>query len=407
MATEFAIVKVRASRIDQLILEGKKGASAAKTVITHLDEYLSACQLGITVTALGIGWVGESTFEVILKPIFQFFHVSESLTTIFIVAIAFLLSTFSHVVIGELAPKTIAIQKAEKIALFSAKPIIIFYRMLYPFIWLLNGSARLLVRLAGIQPASEHEEAHTEEELRILLTESFKSGKINKNELKYVTNIFEFDETVAKEIMVPRTEMVTVSIDDSLEDIIETIKTKNFTRFPVIEGDKDKIRGFIHAKELLLAAIQNKTFQIEDFIHPIIEVIENIPVHDLLMKMQKERTHIAVLIDEYGGTSGLVTVEDILEEIVGDIKDEFDDDEIAEIQKIGEDHYIIDAKLLIEEVNELLGLDIFEEDVDTIGGWFITQSLEEQLKEIQYKDYLFKIHKIDGRHILYLEVKKV
>lgn len=407
MATEFAIVKVRASRIDQLILEGKKGASAAKTVITHLDEYLSACQLGITVTALGIGWVGESTFEVILKPIFQFFHVSESLTTIFIVAIAFLLSTFSHVVIGELAPKTIAIQKAEKIALFSAKPIIIFYRMLYPFIWLLNGSARLLVRLAGIQPASEHEEAHTEEELRILLTESFKSGKINKNELKYVTNIFEFDETVAKEIMVPRTEMVTVSIDDSLEDIIETIKTKNFTRFPVIEGDKDKIRGFIHAKELLLAAIQNKTFQIEDFIHPIIEVIENIPVHDLLMKMQKERTHIAVLIDEYGGTSGLVTVEDILEEIVGDIKDEFDDDEIAEIQKIGEDHYIIDAKLLIEEVNELLGLDISEEDVDTIGGWFITQSLEEQLKEIQYKDYLFKIHKIDGRHILYLEVKKV
>lgn len=407
MATEFAIVKVRASRIDQLILEGKKGASAAKTVITHLDEYLSACQLGITVTALGIGWVGESTFEVILKPIFQFFHVSESLTTIFIVAIAFLLSTFSHVVIGELAPKTIAIQKAEKIALFSAKPIIIFYRMLYPFIWLLNGSARLLVRLAGIQPASEHEEAHTEEELRILLTESFKSGKINKNELKYVTNIFEFDETVAKEIMVPRTEMVTVSIDDSLEDIIETIKTKNFTRFPVIEGDKDKIRGFIHAKELLLAAIQNKTFQIEDFIHPIIEVIENIPVHDLLMKMQKERTHIAVLIDEYGGTSGLVTVEDILEEIVGDIKDEFDDDEIAEIQKIGENHYIIDAKLLIEEVNELLGLDISEEDVDTIGGWFITQSLEEQLKEIQYKDYLFKIHKIDGRHILYLEVKKV
>lgn len=408
VATEFAIVKVRSSRIDQLILEGKKGASSAKTVITHLDEYLSACQLGITVTALGIGWVGESTFEIILAPILNFLHINESLIPILIVIFAFILSTFSHVVIGELAPKTIAIQKAETIALLTAKPIIWFYRVLYPFIWLLNGSARLLVRLLGVKPASEHEEAHTEEELRILLTESFKSGKINKNELKYVNNIFEFDETIAKEIMVPRTEMVTISINDSYEDIIETIKTKNYTRYPIIEGDKDKIRGFIHAKELLTADIQNGNFQIESFIHPIIEVIENIPVHDLLMKMQKERTHIAVLIDEYGGTSGLVTVEDILEEIVGDIKDEFDDDEVAEIQKLGEDHYILDAKLRIEEVNELLNLNLVAEDVETIGGWFITQAYEDQLnKEIEYEGYLFKVHKMDRRHILYLEVTKL
>ncbi|GFZ76935.1 UPF0053 protein YrkA [Compostibacillus humi] len=407
VATEFAIVKVRSSKIDQLVLEGKKGAASAKIVTSHLDEYLSACQLGITVTALGIGWVGESTFEVILSPILRFFNVSPSLSSVLIVAIAFLLSTFIHVVIGELAPKTVAIQKAETITLLTAKPMIWFYRLLYPFIWLLNGSARLLVGIFGLKPASEHETAHSEEELRILLSESYKSGEINKDELKFVNNIFEFDERIAKEIMVPRTEIIAIPKDSTYEDIVDLIKSENYTRYPVYDGDKDNIIGFINAKEFLIAAIQNEEFQIESFINPIIQVIETIRVHDLLVKMQKERIHMAILIDEYGGTSGLVTVEDILEEIVGEIRDEFDDDEVAEIRKINEDHYIIDSKVLIEDVNALLNIEISNEEVDTIGGWFITQIYEYEVgTELEYEGYLFKVQELEGHHIQYLEVTK-
>lgn len=411
VATEFAIVKVRVSRIDQLIAEGKKGAVSAKRVVTHLDEYLSACQLGITITALGLGWLGEPTVEKILHPVFEHFHLNESLIGILSFGIAFALVTFLHVVVGELAPKTVAIQKAEAVTLMFAVPIIWFYRIMYPFIWFLNGSARLLVGAFGLKPASEHEVAHSEEELRILLSESYKSGEINKNELKYMNNIFEFDERIAKEIMVPRTEMVSISIDESYADILATIKSENYTRYPVVNGDKDNIVGFINVKELLTADIsdeEKKTgFTIESHINPIIRVIETVPIHDLLVKMQKERTHIAILIDEYGGTSGLVTVEDILEEIVGEIRDEFDEDELPDIRKVNENHYIVDSKLLVEDVNHLLETTLSNADVDTIGGWFMTQDMEAQVgTELEAEGYVFKVQKKDGHHIQYLEIKR-
>ncbi|WP_338780428.1 hemolysin family protein [Metabacillus sp. FJAT-52054] len=412
VATEFAIVKIRMSRIDQLIEEGRKGAIAAKKVVSHLDEYLSACQLGITVTALGLGWLGEPTFEILLHPIFEYFNVNDSMAHILTIGIAFALVTFLHVVIGELAPKTVAIQKAEAVALAFAKPIIWFYRIMYPFIWFLNGSARFLVGLFGLKPASEHELAHSEEELRLLLSESYKSGEINKNELKYVNNIFEFDERVAKEIMVPRTEIVSISVDDSFDTIMETMIEENYTRYPVADGDKDNIIGFINVKELLTAKVMNremdKNLNLPSFINPVIRVIENIPIHDLLVKMQKERTHVAILMDEYGGTSGLVTAEDILEEIVGEIRDEFDEDEVAEIRKVGEQHYILDAKLLIEDVNDLLGTELENEEVDTIGGWFLTQNIDAKSgSEIEEEGYLFRVHEIEGHQIYYLEVKKL
>ncbi|RTR28406.1 HlyC/CorC family transporter [Robertmurraya yapensis] len=411
VATEFAIVKVRVSRIDQLISEGNKGAIAAKRVVTHLDEYLSACQLGITITALGLGWLGEPTVERLLHPLFEYFHLNESITHILSFGIAFALVTFLHVVIGELAPKTAAIQKAEEVTLLFAKPIILFYKIMYPFIWFLNGSARVLVGLFGLKPASEHEVAHSEEELRILLSESYKSGEINKNELKYMNNIFEFDERIAKEIMVPRTEMVTISLDGTFDEILNTIKTENYTRYPVVDGDKDSIRGFINMKEFLTAHFYLQTskeeFDLEKFINPVIRVIENVPIHDLLVKMQKERIHMAILMDEYGGTSGLVTVEDILEEIVGEIRDEFDEDEVPDIRKLKEDHYIIDAKLRIEDVNNLLGTDLSEEETDTIGGWFLTQEFDATTgTEVEYGGYIFRVQKNDGPQIHYLEVQK-
>ncbi|WP_273126153.1 hemolysin family protein [Metabacillus sp. HB246100] len=413
VATEFAIVKVRSSKIEQFIVEERKGALAAKKVVSHLDEYLSACQLGITVTALGLGWLGEPTVEKIIHPLFETFQLNESLSHLLTFGLAFAIVTFLHVVIGELAPKTIAIQKAELITLTFATPIMWFYKMMYPFIWFLNGSARLFVRLFGIKTASEHEIAHSEEELRILLSESFESGEINQNELDYVNNIFEFDERIAKEVMVPRTEIVSLSLDNSFEEVLEIIATEKYTRYPVVvNGDRDHIIGFINIKELLTRVVITKEVTnqniLEPFINPVIRVIETMAIHELLVKMQKERTHIAILIDEYGGTSGLVTVEDILEEIVGEIQDEFDEDEIPEIQKTGENRYIIDAKMLIHDVNQLLGTDLEEQEIDTIGGWFLTRNFEaEKGSEVESAGYLFKVHDSRGRQISYLEVKKV
>jgi CBS domain containing-hemolysin-like protein len=411
VSTEFAIVKVRTSKIDQLITEGKKGAVSAKKVVSHLDEYLSACQLGITVTALGLGWLGEPTIEKLLHPIFEYFQLSESLTEILSFGIAFSLVTFLHVVIGELAPKTIAIQKAETVTLLFSGPIILFYKVMFPFIWLLNGSARVFVGLFGVKQASESELAHSEEEIRILLSESYESGEINKSELKYVNNIFEFDERIAREIMVPRTEMVTISREATFENVKEIISSEHYTRYPVVEdGDKDNVHGFINVKEFLTAKMVREIGgdSLEPFIIPIIRVIETIPIHDLLVKMQKERVHIALLLDEYGGTSGLVTVEDIIEEIVGEIRDEFDEDEIPEIQKIGEDHYIIDAKLLLHEVNNLLETNFFHDSIDTIGGWYLEECMNQQNKEIKTDNgFLFTVHEGDGHHIHYLDVKKL
>ncbi|MGG0737184.1 hemolysin family protein [Niallia taxi] len=408
VATEFAIVKVRGSRIDQLVAEGRKGALAAKRVTSHLDEYLSACQLGITVTALGLGWIGEPTVEAILHPVFEKLHVSGSVSTILSFGIAFVSVTFIHVVVGELAPKTVAIQKAEMITLLFSPPIIWFYRLLYPFIWLLNGSARVLTGMFGLKPASEHELAHSEEELRILMSESYKSGEINKNELAYVNNIFEFDERIAKEIMVPRTEMVTFSVDNTFDEIMDILEEENYTRYPLVNGDKDNVIGLINIREFLTARIQEQEqMDLEKYMKPIIRVIETIPIRDLLIKMQKERTHMAILLDEYGGTSGIVTAEDILEEIVGDIRDEFDDDEVAEIRKIKENHYILSGKVLISEVNDLLGIHLSEEEVDTIGGWFLTNNFEAvEGDEIEEEDYVFKLKSIEEHHIHFIEVFK-
>ena len=410
VVSEFAIVKVRSSRIDQLIEEGSRKAVLAKKVISNLDEYLSACQLGITITALGIGWLGKPAIADLLKPLFTSLAISESVGHVFSVGIAFTTITFLHVVVGELAPKTLAIQKAEWVSLNTAGPLILFYKIMYPFIWLLNGSARLAVGLVGLKPASENDLAHSEEELRIILSESFKSGEINQSEFKYVNKIFEFDNRIAKEIMVPRTEIISLSIEDTLENFLQIVKEEKFTRYPVIDGDKDHIVGLVNIKEVMTDLIHDQgrgKKEIDSYIRPIIRVIDSIPIHDLLVKMQKERIHMAILMDEYGGTSGLVTVEDILEEIVGEIRDEFDMDEVPMIRKVKESHYIIDAKLLVSDVNELLALDINDEDVDTIGGWMLTENYEvKQGDVVSFGSYFFKITEMEEHHIKYIEVTK-
>ncbi|WP_205654842.1 hemolysin family protein [Priestia megaterium] len=410
VATEFAIIRVRSSKVDQLIAEGSSNAKAAKQVISNLDEYLSACQLGITITALGIGWLGEPTLSHLLSPLLDQLGISGALTKVLSVAISFAVVTFINVVVGELAPKTFAIQKAEKVTLLFVRPLILFYKVTYPFIWLLNSSSRLITGLFGLKPASENELAHSEEELRILLSESYKSGEINQSEFKYVSKIFDFDDRVAKEIMVPRTEVVSIDQEDTVEYILEMVQEERFTRYPVIDGDKDHIIGMVNMKEILTEIVMNNSkekIDLKQYIRPVIEVIESIPIHDLLLKMQRERIHMAILIDEYGGTAGIVTVEDILEEIVGEIRDEFDADELPLIQKVKPDHYIVDGKLLVSELNELLGTTIDDTDVDTIGGWVLTEKYDvKQGERLTFDQYDFTVTKMEGHHIQYIDVIK-
>ncbi|ALF09637.1 hemolysin family protein [Parageobacillus thermoglucosidasius] len=409
VASEFAIVKVRSSRIDQLVNEGNKRAIAAKKVISNLDGYLSANQLGITMTSLGLGWLGEPTVERILMPLFERIHLSESLSHVLSFVIAFSTITFLHVVVGELAPKTFAIHKAEAITLFTAQPLILFYKTMYPFIWTLNNSARLVTKMFGLQPAAEHEIAHSEEELRLILSESYKSGEINQSEYRYVNNIFRFDDRVAKEIMVPRKEIVALDINRSVKENLEIIKEEKYTRYPVIDGDKDHVLGLINVKEVFTDLVTNPSAekQMKDYIRPIIQVIESIAIHDLLVKMQKERIHMAILVDEYGGTSGLVTVEDILEEIVGEIQDEFDVDEMPLIQKVDETRTIVDGKVLISEVNDLFGLSIDDDDVDTIGGWILTKHYDIKVGDsVEIDNYLFTVKEMDGHHVKTVEILK-
>ena len=411
VATEFAIVKVRTTKIDQLVAEGNKKAIRARKVISNLDEYLSACQLGITITSLGLGWLGEPTFELILHPLFELLGLSGNVTSVLSFIVAFSFVTFVHVVVGELVPKTLAIHKAEELTLNLSGAIITFHNVMYIFIRALNSSARVIAGLFGFKTISENEVAHSEEELRIILSDSYKGGEINHSEYEYVNSIFEFSERIAKEIMVPRTEITSIDKDQTIREVFELMGIEQYTRYPIIDGDKDHVIGLINMKHLLTAYIKdpsNGDKKVEEYMQPVIRVIETIQISELLLKIQNERIHMAILMDEYGGTSGLVTIEDIIEEIIGDIQDEFDEDEIPEVQEISKDHYIFDSKMLLQEINDILGTDIEDDDIDTIGGWFMTQRFDvEEGDIITEQGYQFKVTELDGHHILYLEVTKL
>lgn len=364
VSAEFAMVKIRSSRVETLVDEGRKGAVFARSIVNNLDAYLSACQLGITLASLGLGWLGEPAVASLVRPLVHALGFGEAAVHGIAVAIAFLIITILHIVLGELAPKSMAIRKSESVVLMSAAPMVYFNKLMYPFIWVLNGLANALLRLFGIAPASESESAHTEEEIRILMKESNKNGLIDNTELALVDNIFDFAETTGREIMIPRTEMICLNTQLSREENLEIAYEGMRTRYPVCDGDKDHIIGFIHIKDLL----RSTATEYNTLIRPILAVPESIQISALLKLMQRGKTQIAILIDEYGGTSGLVTLEDIMEEIVGEIQDEFDEERPG-IEKIQEHEYSIDGLMLIEEINDRFGLDLDTTDYDTVGGW--------------------------------------
>lgn len=405
VSVEYAMVKVRSGRIDTLIEEGSKRALAARNIVRNLDAYLSACQLGITLASLALGWLGGPAIATLVRPMIDGLGFGETSIYVISLLIAFVLITILHIVLGELAPKTIAVNKAEAVLLLMSGPMNFFYNLMYPFIWIVKSLASGLLRVFRLAPASELGTAHTEEEIRILMQESNKSGLIDKTEMDLVDNIFEFVDTMAREIMIPRTEMICLSNHLSVEENLEIAYDGMRTRYPVCDGDKDHILGFIHIKDLIRESAPNYL----DLIRPILTVPESIQISALLKVMQRAKTQIAILIDEYGGTSGLVTLEDIMEEIVGEIQDEFDEERPG-VEKLGEHEYSVDGLMLIEEINDRLGLHMETDDYDTIGGWLYSKleiNPPQKGQSVQFDSHLFLVDEMDNKRISRIKVMKI
>ena len=408
VATEFAMVKVRKSRIETLALEGDRNAKNTLKVVKDLNSYLSACQLGITLASLGLGWVGEPAVSEMLMPLLNLFHLSDSMIHSISFVLGFAIITGFHIVLGELTPKSLAIISAEKIAMYTALPLIMFYKLTYPIMWSFNHSTNLVLKIFGISQADEHEAAHTDEEIKLLVEDSYKHGLIDKTELTFVDNIFDFSEKTVKEIMMPRTDMACIFIEDSFDEIITFALDEQLTRYPVCRDSKDNVIGFIHIKDLYKLKIEGDNQNVESIIRDIKFVPESTSIGELLKAFKKEKTQMSIIIDEYGGTSGLVTIEDILEEIVGEIQDEFDEDG-EEIKKTEDGNYIVDGKVIIEDINELLDIEIDAENIDTIGGWIYSQldSYPQVNEKINYENYEFIILKCDRKRISTVSIKKL
>lgn len=405
VAAEFAVVKIRKSRIDQLIVEGNKKAVIAKKVASDLDYYLSACQLGITITAIGLGAFTKPYVKQLMYPVFEWLNTPDTVMNVLSYGISLAIVSYLHVVIGEMAPKTLAIQFSEKMTLLLAPSLYYFGKVMYPFIKALNGTSRLLLRAVGVKSASE-DQAYSEEELKIIMAQSFQGGEIDKEELEYMENVFAFDEHVVKDVMVPRTEIVTIDRDMETKQIVSILDEHRYTRYPVVEeNDKDKIIGFVNANKLLSHIVTKRQTNLTDFVRPIPFVFEQTPIQDALLKMQEERVHIAVVIDEYGGTAGVLTMEDILEELVGEIRDEFDEDEVDEIRKTGENEYIINSRVLLEDLEDRFGIEFDDsEEIDTIGGWALQAGLAIEAEvtqgiEIQQGNHVWVIGEVDKYQI--------
>ncbi len=374
VAAEFALVSVRRTRVAEMVAQGVPGAKWVQKAIENPDRVIAATQLGITISSLALGWMGEPALSGLITPLVELFpaavqsEVSHSISA----TIAFSLITFLHVVVGELAPKSIALQDPEQTSLVIAQPTLWMEWIFKPAIWLLNGTGNILLRWVGVTPASGHELAHSVEELKMLVTASTEEGVMQEEESEMLHAIFDFGEMLVRQVMVPRTEIVAVEADLPLNNVIEIATQTMHTKFPVYDDSLDQILGVLHVKELL-RTIQNPectACTARELTREALFVPEAIPVNELLRQFRNRRTHIAIVLDEYGGTAGLITLEDLLEEIVGEVSDPFDEDH-PEIQTLPDGTSLIEGMTLIEEVNEELGLALEDPNYDTIAGYML------------------------------------
>jgi CBS domain containing-hemolysin-like protein len=373
VAAEFALISVRKTRIDQLLAEGSRMARPVRRALDHPDQYIAATQLGITMASLGLGWIGEPALASLLHPLFARLPASISLATThsLSVAIAFIIITSLHIVLGELAPKTVALQYPEKTSLIVAKPTELFLRAFKPFIRALNGMGWAVVKMLGMKPSSGHGLVHSEEELKMLVTASQEAGVLEEEEEQMLHRVFHFNEFTAAEMMVPRTEMPAVRADAAISEVVDLVWRGRHTSLPVYRGELDDIVGIMLVPDLVRAlASFPPNFSLAAIAREALTVPETMKADELLRQMRRHRTHQAIVIDEYGGTAGIVTFERVMERIVGELGGDFGTT-APPIRQLPDRSFEIDGLALVTDINERFGLHIDEETYTTIGGYML------------------------------------
>lgn len=400
--SEFSIVKVRKSRLEELVKDKVPNAKLAYKMSNSLDTYLSATQLGITLSSLALGWIGEpAVANLIEAPLKTYFGIDGVAVHTIAFIIAFTLITLLHVVLGELVPKSVAIAKAEKSVLFIAKPLYMFWVIFFPVIRTFDFIASLSLKATGIKPAKDSELAHSEEEIKIIVGESLKGGVLDSMESEIIKNAVDFSDTVAKEIMTPRKDMVCLNKQKSFEENMKVIEESKYTRFPYVDGSKDIVLGMIHIRDILQNNLRDIDTNLDKIVRKFIIVPENSSISKILVMMNKDRISAALVVDEYGGTAGLLTMEDIIEEILGDINDEHDD-KSQDYKKLSDDVFEFNGRFEIEAVEEIMDISFDEETEQlTIGGYVF--NLFERLPivgdKIDDENCIYEVTKMDGASI--------
>ena len=403
VAAEFAIVKVRASQLEMKVQSGNRVAIIAKHIISRLDGYLAATQLGITLASLGLGWIGEPVVSKIIIKVMSLTGVAiaPELAHDIALPVAFLIITVLHIVFGELAPKSIAIQRSQRTVLLIAIPLQFFFYVFRPFIWVLNGTANLLLKVLGISNV-QGQEVHSSDELKYLVKQGQESGEIEKVDYEIIKNAFEFSERMAKQIMIPRTNVVAIDINDFKESMLDSLIEENYSRIPCYADSLDNIVGVVSLKDILIELRKGEPIQITFIMRSVLIVPETKRIAILLKEFQSKHQQIAVVINEYGGTQGIVTMEDILEELVGEIQDEYDN-ETPFVEKKGENSYIVLASASLDDINELLPHPLTtNEEYETLAGYLILRfgKIPNLNEKITFDDYEFTILKMDQNSII-------
>jgi len=411
VAAEFAFVKIRTSKVEEMVQEGKSSAGIVKEAIENLDGYLAVCQLGITIASLGLGALGEPAIATLIEPLLEPLGVSEGTVHVVAFLVGFGIITFLHVVFGELAAKSFAIAKPEGTSRLVAPFMKFFYYAFRPGVWLFNGTANAFVRMFGVPPASEGEEAHSEEELRLIIGQSTDQGVLKEDEEGMLRAVIQLEETRAREIMVPRPNVESLPTEMRLEELFSVVAEGNHTRYPIFEDDSgDRIVGMIHAKDVLRAAKEAGDLEADvtsrDLMRDVLTIPENRSVDKILKDLRAQRLQMAVVIDEWGSFEGLLTIEDIVEEIVGEIRDEFDEEALVFREHDG--GYSIDGRVPIRDVNEALGSEFESADFDTVGGLVLGHlgRAPEVGDEVTVDGRVLRVDEVDGTRIASVLVRE-
>ena len=401
---EFALVRIRSTRLEELAQRGDNRASLALKMLGRIDSYLSAVQLGVTLASLGLGWLGEPAVAAFIEPIvFQYFPGSTIVLRSVSLLLSFFVVTFVTVVIGELIPKNVAMQKTESVLLWSVWPLYVFHKMGWPIIALFDRSARILLNLMGVEPARDSDMAHSEDELRMIVSASRRGGVLDQMESELIDNVFDFADRMAREVMIPRRDMVCLFVDDPFEDNLRVVMDTAHTRYPLCKDDKDHVLGMIHIRDLMsYNGTRHENPELTSVMREVLMVPEGMSVAKLLQLMRHKRIHLAVVVDEYGGTAGLVALEDVIEEIVGNIQDEHDKPKEPEIQRMPDGSFQFDGGVLLDDVLKLLNIRLDEHEEDTVGGYIFGMLGRQPTKgdQVEIGEYQFKVLKTDGFRIL-------